>query len=173
MTDAKLTELRSTSPYVAPLADTDLMYLVQDVGSAPDERVMSGAELKLAAKKGITWMERRFVTNPQAVYAQRAQIVLFRTDAAITITRIHIHGSDPTPTTELAGDLKWADDVSTGGFANAAVIDICDTTNGVVTITSSFDDTTIASGKYVYFHMDSSPHADWTVFYIEVYYTYD
>jgi hypothetical protein len=116
---------------------------------------------------------RGWVTNPQAVYAQRAQVIMFRADAALTITRIHIHGSDTTPTTELAGDLKFADDINVGGFANATVIDVCDTTNGVVTITSGFDDATVPSGKYIYFQMDASPHADFKDFYIEVYYTYD
>jgi hypothetical protein len=114
-----------------------------------------------------------FVSNPQALYLSRAQIVFFRTPYALTITRIHIHGSDTTPTTELAGDLKWADDVNAGGFANAAVIDVCDTTNGVKTITTGFDDATVAAGKYVYFQMDASPHADWKDFFIEVYFTID
>jgi hypothetical protein len=113
------------------------------------------------------------VSNPQAVYTQRAQIVMFRANAALTITRIHIHGSDLTPTTELAGDLKFADDINIGGFANATIIDVCDTTNGVKTITAGFDDATVPSGKYVYFQMDASPHADWKDFYIEVYYTFD
>jgi hypothetical protein len=114
-----------------------------------------------------------FVVNPQLIYSSRPQVVMFRTPFALTITRIHIHCSDTSPTTELAGDLKWADDVNAGGFANAAVIDVCDTTNGVVTITSGFDDATVAAGKYVYFQMDSSPHADIKDFYIEVYYTVD
>jgi hypothetical protein len=116
---------------------------------------------------------RGFVSNPQAVYSQRAQIVLIRADAALTITRIHIHCSDTSPSTELAGDLKFADDINVGGFANATVIDVCDTTNGVVTITSGFDDATVPSGKYIYFQMDASPHADIVDFYIEVFYTYD
>jgi hypothetical protein len=114
-----------------------------------------------------------FVSNPQAVYTQRAQIVMFRAPAAITITRIHIHLADLSPTAEMAGDLKWATDVNIGGFADAAVIDVCDTTNGVFTATSSFDDATVASGKYIYYQMDSSPHADIKDFYIEFYYTVD
>jgi len=116
---------------------------------------------------------RATVSNPQAVYAQRAQIPIIRADAALTITRIHIHCSDTSPSTELAGDLKFADDINVGGFANATVIDVCDTTNGVVTITSGFDDATVPSGKYIYFQMDASPHADIVDFYIEVFYTYD
>lgn len=116
---------------------------------------------------------RGLVSNPQAVYASRAQIIMFRAEAAITITRIHIHCSDTSPTAELAGDLKFADDVNVGGFANATIIDVCDTTSGVVTITTGFDDATVPSGKYVYFQMDASPHADIKDFYIEVYYTVD
>lgn len=117
---------------------------------------------------------RGTVATPNSYYtAVRAQIPLFRADAALTITRIHIHGADTSPTTEMAGDLKFADDLNTGGFASATVIDVCDTTNGVFTATSSFDDATVPSGKYVYFQMDSAPHADWKDFYIEVYYTYD
>ena len=115
----------------------------------------------------------KFITNPQAVYAQRAQVVLLRAPAALTITRIHIHGNDVSPTAEMAGDLKFADDVATGGFANATVIDVCDTTNGVFTATSSFDDATVPSGKYIYWQFDASPHADWKDFYIEIYYTFD
>lgn len=127
-----------------------------------------------AAGGSLTQIRSGVVGNPNSWYTNiRAQIVMFRTDAAITITRIHIHGADTTPTSELAGDLKFADDVNTGGFANATVIDVCDTTSGVFTATSSFDDATVPSGKYVYFQMDSAPHADWKDFFIEVHFTYD
>lgn len=151
---------------------TDYAVVVTDPGTTP----VSGLTLlsKIKTLFGIDTKEvYKFVSNPQAVYDQRAQIVLQRTSAAITITRIHIHGNDVTPTAELAGDLKFADDVATGGFANATVIDVCDTTSGVFTATSSFDDATVPSGKYIYFQMDASPHADWTDFYIEYYYTVD
>lgn len=121
-----------------------------------------------------TFRKTGVVGDPAGWYTNiRAQVIIFRTDAAITITRIHIHGADLTPTSELAGDLKFADDINIGGFANATVIDVCDTTNGVFTATSGFDDATVPSGKYVYFQMDAAPHADWKDFYIEVYYTYD
>lgn len=125
------------------------------------------------SSSAVVWPVAKLVSNPQLVYTQRPQVVLFRAPANLTITRIHIHGNDSTPTAELAGDLKWADDVFDGSFTNATVIDVCDTTNGVFTATSSFDDATITSGKYIYFQMDSSPHADWKDFYIEFYYTLD
>ena len=154
---------------VAP-ADTDLLLI--DVNQGGSVYVTSKEEWGYF-RKSFVQKKPKFVTNPQAVYAQRAQIVLFQETAAITITRIHIHGNDSTPTAELAGDLKWATDVFTGGFADAAVIDVCDTTSGVVTITAGFDDATIPANKYVYFQMDASPHTDWTDFYIDVWYTYD
>lgn len=114
---------------------------------------------------------RAVLIYPQVLYELRAQVPLFRANAALTITRIHVHCNDVSPTTELAGDLKFADDLA--AFANAAAIDVCDTTNGVFTATSGFDDATVPSGKYIYFQMDSSPHADITEIYLEVFYTYD
>jgi hypothetical protein len=125
----------------------------------------------VAALKGIVQKMRGTISNPQAVYAQRAQIPLFRADAALTITRINVTNS--VSDHEIAGDLKWADDIFTGGFANAAVIDVCDTTSGVFTATTGFDDATVASGKEVYFQLDSSPHADVKDIRLEVYFTYD
>lgn len=168
MADAKLTQLTETTD----AAYTDIVYIVKDPSTVPLSRKMTidNFMVETAIK---TKHFRGFVSNPQALYAQRAQIVLARTDAAITITRIHIHGSDTSPSTELAGDLKFADDVNAGGFAGATIIDVCDTTNGVVTITAGFDDATVPSGKYIYFQMDASPHADWKDFYLEVYYVVD
>jgi hypothetical protein len=124
-----------------------------------------------ASLKGIVYKVRGLVSNPQAVYAQRAQIVMFRAEADLTITRIHIRGA--VTGNEIAGDLKKADDVIIGGFANAAVLDVCDTTSGVFTATSGFDIATVASGQWVYFQFDSSPDAAVKDFYIEVYYTLD
>lgn len=127
-----------------------------------------------AAGGSLTQIRSGVVANPNSWYTNiRPQIFMFRTDAAITITRIHISGADNSPTSELAGDLKFADDTFTGSFANATVIDVCDTTNGVFTATSGFDDATVPSGKYVYFQMDSAPHADWKDAFIEVHFTYD
>jgi hypothetical protein len=168
MADEKLTQQTETTD----IAYTDIIYVVKDPSTVPISRKMSidNFMTEISVK---TKLIRGFVSNPQAIYASRAQIVMFRAEAAITITRIHIHGSDTSPTAEMNGDLKFADDVNAGGFANAAVIDVCDTTNGVVTITAGFDDATVPSGKYVYFQMDASPHVDWKDFYIEVYYMVD
>ena len=114
------------------------------------------------------------ISNPQAMYSQRAQIPLFFTKrGAITISRIRVDGNDITPTSELAGDLKHADDKHDGGFANAAVIDVVDTTNGVFEATSGFDDATVPVNKWIYLQLDASPHADWKDITVEFDYTYD
>ena len=115
---------------------------------------------------------RGHVSNPQVVYAQQAQLFIMRAEANLTITRIHIH-LNCDPTTEMAGDLKWADDLITGTYANATVIDICDTTAGIFTVTAGMDDPTVASGKYIYYQWDASPHADIKSIYFEMYYTLD
>ncbi len=155
---------------------------VPNVTSTADNDFMAGlsgawAKKTLVETKTILNVNvkkvRGTVSNPQAVYAQRAQIPIMRADAALTITRIHIVGPDTSPGAELAGDLKYADDQVTGSFANAVVIDVCDTTSGVFTATSGFDDATVPSGKWIYFSMDASPNADWKDFSIEIFYTYD
>jgi hypothetical protein len=92
------------------------------------------------------------------------------TDAAITITKIQIT-CDADPTTELDIDLKWADAFI--GLANAAVIDVCDTTNGAFLATSGFDDATVASGKCIYWSLGAAPDADTTQFSFTIEYTYD
>ena len=165
MAKKKISEL----PTIAAPTGSDIM-VGNDVSETPD---VTGTMTLDSVIKILVHRVRGLVSNPQAMYTQRAQIVMFRADAALTITRIHIHGADLSPTAEMAGDLKWATDVNIGGFADAAVIDVCDTTNGVFTVTTGMDDPTIPSGKYVYFQMDASPHADWKDFYIEVYYVYD
>ena len=93
-----------------------------------------------------------------------------QTDAAITITSIKC-SLDADPTTELAFDLKWSDAFI--GFANAAVIDVCDTTSGTTSITSGFDDATVASGKDIYLLLDATPDADITQLGCDISYTYD
>ena len=171
MADEYLTEVRVSSPFVSPLADADLIYLVQDTASTADERAMTASELRDELDVTTRYLQGS-ISNPQATYAQRPQVFMFQTPYAITITKIHISGPDATPGAELAGDLKFADDTFTGVFANATVIDVCDTTSGVFTATS-FDDATVPSGKYIYFLMDASPNADWTDIFIRVDYTVD
>ena len=119
----------------------------------------------------ITWVRTGTIWAPFDLYDEDTQIMVFRAPAALTITRIHISGPNAAPTTELDIDLKWASD--TTAWTDAAVIDVCDTTSGVVTITSGFDDATIASGKYVYWQFGADPHADWLWAWFEIHYTFD
>ena len=184
MANIKVTgRTETTTPVI-----TDVIPIVVAPGSTPvDRKVALGnlykglgtgtpsASTFLAGdgswKSQVTKIIAGSVSNPQAVYAQRAQIVMFRAPFDLTITRIHIECA--VTSQELAGDLKWATDTVTGSYADAAVIDVCDTTSGVFTITSGMDDATVAAGKYIYFQMDASPHDDITDFYIEFYYTVD
>ena len=158
MADAKisaLTELAATPSEgdFIPILDT----------TAGETKKVSYANLASKSLQGP-------VSNPQAVYTQRPQIFMFQAPWALTVTKIHI--SNPT-TDDIAGDLKFADDTLTGVFANATVIDVCDTTSGYVSITSGFDDATVPAGKFIYFEMDASPHADWLDFLIQVTYKVD
>lgn len=191
MADEKLTQ---KTELVTPVS-TDYLYAVDDpAGSALTQYVQwanihkgmtqatsaeitTGSVVEPVFADGLkgsaygTFRKTGTIISPGDVYDVDTEVPIFRTDAAITITRIHISGPDSTPTTELDIDLKWADDLT--AYTNAAVIDVCDTTSGVVTITTGFDDATVASGKYVYWSLGADPHADWTYMYFEIYYTYD
>jgi len=46
MADQKLTAVRVSKPFVSPLANNDLLYLVQDTATTADERAISGEELR-------------------------------------------------------------------------------------------------------------------------------
>lgn len=121
----------------------------------------------------VTKYLRASFGNPQGWYALRPQIYIFTPPQDIHITYIGIKGNDDSPTAELSGDLKYADDQFDGSFANPVVIDVCDTTSGVKEITIGFDNAAVPAGKCVYFQMDSSPHADWKSLGIELRFTYD
>jgi len=151
---------------------TDRFVVVTDPLTTPVSGLATVASVKtlLNVDTQRIW---KTIADPQALYTLRAQIPLFRAPANLTFTRIHLVLNDNTPTAEFAGDLKFADDQFDGVFANATVIDVLDTTSGAFTATSSFDDATVPSGKYVYLQMDASPHVDIDNIYIEVYWTYD
>ena len=181
-TDANFTN--NTTP-----AATDRLLLVDDgtttlqdialsVLAASAADVATGTEavkwITPATLKGFVFSKGGTIGNPNSYYTSvRAQVPIFFTTAALTITRIIIKGADSTPTTELAGDLKHADDVFTGGFANAAVIDVCDTTNGSFDASTGFDDATVPANKWIYFQFDAAPHVDWKDAIIQFFYTYD
>jgi hypothetical protein len=166
-TDGREIELRVTATYIqwryVGGTWTNLIALTALKGDKGDTGV---------GISDLTYKVRGLISNPQAIFGQRPQIPLFRADANLIVTRIFIKGSNPTPEVELACDLKWADDINIGGFANATVIDVCDTTSGQFLATSGLDDASIAADKWVYLQLDSLPHTDWKDFYIEVFFVY-
>lgn len=136
--------------------------LIDDLGDVEDEL----EELKTAFYCSMDKMAAGTVINPQSVFTSRPQIPLLRADGDLIITRIHIKGPGASV---LAGDLKYADDLNT--FTGATLIQVCDTTAGDFTITTGITLDAVPAGKYIYYQLDSSPAADWTDFYIEIYYT--
>lgn len=169
-TDQKLTQKDA----VTVIADTDIVYVVQGVGGTPVVKKSAWSLFKSTLETYFvahTKKLRGLISNPQAIYTQRPQIFMMLTDAAITVTRIHVHNS--VTSREIAGDIKYADDMNTGSFANAVVVQAIDTTSGAFTKTSSFTHAGIPSGKYVYLLLDASPHVDIKDIYVEVFYTYD
>jgi hypothetical protein len=120
--------------------------------------------------RGVQFL-RGTLTDPPGYQAIDTQIPIWiATDAAITITSIKI-SCDADPTTELDLDLKFAD--APIGWANATLIDVCDTTAGVFSATSGFDDATVPSGKVIYFEFGAAPDAATLWFTFEIQFTYD
>jgi hypothetical protein len=109
------------------------------------------------------------MVNPNGLFDLDAEwCIVPVTEAALTVTRIDVT-CHADPTTELDFDLKWADAFI--GLANAAVIDELNTTAGVTTITSGFDDATVAASKCIYILFNADPDAAITQVTIDV--TYD
>lgn len=172
MTDENLIQI-AVDRSVTAFATGTWIYGVNPAAGGSDG-VITLENFETQVSKSITREVSGTIGHPNGWYTNIApQIFLFQAPAAVTITRIHISGADSSPTSEMALDLKYADDTYIGGFANAVVMDVCDTTNGVFTATSSFDDATVPSGKYVYFQMDAAPHLDWKYFNFRVTYTLD
>lgn len=111
------------------------------------------------------------VIDPNGAYTVDHEICIhLGVDDDITITSIKIT-CDADPDTELDIDLKWADAFI--GMANAAIIDVCNTTSGTTSIVSGFDDATIASGKCVYWSFGAEPDAAITQFGFDIIWDYD
>ncbi len=109
------------------------------------------------------------IINPLAAQTEDTQIgIVTLTDAALTITNIKI--TLDAAGNEVAGDLMFADAFI--GFANATVINVCDTTSGVLD-DSAMADGTIPSGKTIYFQFDSPPNTAITQMIWDISYSYD
>lgn len=112
---------------------------------------------------------RDLISNPQAYFAQRPEIILMHADAAIHVTYVEMASSVWGGTT-FAGDLKYADDNVSNLFANSALIAVLDTANGHY-VSNLY--VAVPAGKFIYILMDSAPPAATKDFYFEMHYTYD
>jgi hypothetical protein len=164
MADAKISAL--TDLAAVPAADD--YYAIVDTSAGSTKKV---AHNKAQGTKYLAGL----IPAPQVFYASRPEIFIFETPAAITISRINIQCNTSSPTTDVDLDLKFADDMFTGSFANATVIDACDTTNGFFTVSAStdMDDPTVPANKYMYLSLDASPDATVKDFFIRIDYTMD
>ncbi|KKK57755.1 hypothetical protein LCGC14_3051290 [marine sediment metagenome] len=109
------------------------------------------------------------IINPLATQTEDTQVcIIVSTSAALTISNIKI--TLDAAGNEVAGDLMFADAFI--GFANATVINVCDTTSGVLD-DSAMADGTIPSGKVVYFQFDSAPNTAITQMGWKITWSYD
>lgn len=109
------------------------------------------------------------IFNPNSVQSDDGEVCIWpETDAALTVTKVTI--TLDASANEIAGDLKYADTFI--GLANPVVINVCDTTSGVLE-DSSMDNAAVPIGKCVYFSFDSAPNAAITQGCFDVQYDYD
>jgi len=108
------------------------------------------------------------ISNPNSVYTLDTQIPIMEVKSAMTITKIVV--SLNTSANQVAGDLKYADDLIT--FANPVVINDFDTTSGIRT-DDSITSGTVAAGKWLYLQFDSLPDTSITFMNINIYWDYD
>jgi len=114
---------------------------------------------------------RLTIIDPNGVFDIDSQVCIVPvTEAALTITRIDVT-CDANPDTELDFDLKFANAFI--GLASATVIDELNTTNGVTTITSGFNDATVPASKCIYIQFNADPDADIKQLSIDVTYDFD
>ena len=102
---------------------------------------------------GLNQTKAWTLIDPKGAYGKDHEIFVWKTDAAITITKIEV-SCDADPATEITGDLKWADAFI--GFGNATVINDFDTTAGVRSDTS-ITAGAVGAGKCIYISFDAEP----------------
>lgn len=109
------------------------------------------------------------IINPLAAQTEDNEICLVPAiDADITVTKIEVTLN--AAGNEVAGDLKYADTFI--GLANPVVINVFDTTSGVLsdeTITSG----AVAAGKAIYIAFDSAPNTAITQMCVDITFDYD
>jgi hypothetical protein len=93
------------------------------------------------------------ITAPNDVYTVNNLIgIILSTPYAITITGIKV-SCDADPTTEITGDLKYADAMI--GLGTPTLINAIDTTTGAYT--SGALSVSVAAGKFIYIVFDTAP----------------
>jgi hypothetical protein len=133
-----------------------------------DQSVVSGATPTFGDIKGETKVTSVTIMNPSGAYTLDTQIPIMRAKSALTVTAIYVTLN--TTSYEVAGDLKWADNLTS--FTNATVINDFDTTSGVRTDTS-ISSGSVASGKEVYLQFDSQPNVAVTFMKIDIHWDID
>ncbi len=109
------------------------------------------------------------IFNPLGVQGDDTQVCIWPlTPAAITITNIKI--TLDAAGNEIAGDLMFADTFI--GLASATVINVCDTTSGVLD-DSAMADGTVPTTKAIYFQFDSAPDTAITQMSWDITFSYD
>ena len=122
-----------------------------------------------ASLSGLTLVKSLTIINPATAYGISSIIPIWIPDANITITKIEVR-CNADPTTEVTGDLKYADDRI--GLGSPTVINDIDTTNGTRTDTSMASGS-VAAGKQIYLSFDASPDVATTDLSINIYFDED
>lgn len=166
-TDYRTSSTLATSNFV-PTAHSTLSGLTVDDHPqyflVNGNRAMTGSPTIAYDIKGETKCWDVTITNPNGFYNLDTQIPVALVKSALTITKIQV--SLNTTAQQVAGDLKYADDLT--AFTNPVVINDFDTTSGVRTDTS-ITSGAVASGKWIYLQFDSQPNSaiTWMIIHIE------
>lgn len=120
------------------------------IGSSAIRIYQSGSTLATTRLKYM----RFTIPTPSILYGFDTQVCLVPAlTNPITVTKIQVT-LDADPTTEVAGDLKYADAFI--GLANPTLINDIDTTAGV-RVDTSITSGSVAAGKCLYIDFDASP----------------
>lgn len=108
------------------------------------------------------------IPTPAILYGFDTQVCLIpNVPNAMTITKLEVT-CDANPTTELTGDIKYADTFI--GLANPVVINDFDTADGV-RVDTSITTGAVPAGKCVYLQWDTDPDAAMTQMSVIITYT--
>lgn len=159
MVDINISEL---GEIVSP-SDSDYLAIVTDIGGG----ILATRKISYLNAIGSSARKiRGLIKSPSDIYSTRPQIVLARSDAALSITDIRINLSSVTYNIECT--LKYADNITS--FTNDTVLSVCDTTGGEFTLSG---DLSVPISKFIYLLLDAAPNSALKDFYIEIFYTYD